>query len=442
MSLTHSAIEQRAPLMLWCSSHTTLAAEEIPMFLEAGYRVVPLLTDFWTFEYKPEIDSQICDAWKSSVDLPADIVNRLQAIRFCANMGQNELSTDEIDLLNEHVDAIYVTVLPNLAMKLSNVFKGTVMFRPFGHGHLNTYTRIAEHLGGNLAAFGKRNNYMWVPILSTLSEPEDQRLCANANHLGAFVTPGRLGSCRWSVEQSQPYVVETIPRIQKQTYYMDIYKQYREDYRDLPVKILGGNPVAGGALNDPAIVGFLDDETYFRTAAEARVSIYHGMSRFHVHYHPIEFMAVGVPVLFHQDSAFAAEGMHFGMTRTDLEDAGMYCSVAQANDMARAALADAQVAQAWSVKQRFFLDEVFNRKKVLDQARWIKRRIAQQRPWTEKQFDTHIEDATSAPQATVPVLVGTESTTKTKRPLTHRVYREFKRVIHRTRGRYVAKNSA
>jgi hypothetical protein len=79
----------RRPLMLWFSSHTTLAAEEIPLLLEAGFRVVPLLTDFWTYKYDPSIDNRICSQWKASVDLPPDIVHKLQSLTLCANEGQN-----------------------------------------------------------------------------------------------------------------------------------------------------------------------------------------------------------------------------------------------------------------------------------------------------------------------------------------------------------------
>lgn len=447
--LANSIANSRPPLLLWCSSHSTLAAEELPLLLEAGFRVIPLLTDFWTFEYKPEIDAQLCSDWKATVDLPTEVVAKLQAIKFCADMGQNEFDPNEIALLNEFVDVIYVTVLPNLAMRLAPLFKGTVIFRPFGHGHLNTYTRIAEHLKGDLSTLRDCPNFMWVPILSTLQEPEDPRLCINANQLSAFVSLGRLGAHRWSATESGPYVVETIPRIEKQPYYMEIYKQYREDHRELPLKILGGNSVGGGTLEDAAIVGFLDDEAYYRTAAEARVSVYHGRSRYHVHYHPIEFMALGVPVLFHRDSAFASEGQRYGMSHADLCEAGMYGSVAEANAMARAALDDARLAEGWSLKQRYFVTEVFSRAKALDQARWIRRRTEQLRPWQEKAAQERLRLEAAAPVA-APVTTSpvTDCPTpaaeparaenivhhnlvesrKARRPIKDRVVREFKRV--------------
>lgn len=429
---------KRAPLLLWCSSHTTLAAEEIPLLLAAGFRVIPLLTDFWTFEYNPEIDQRICGDWKATVGLPMELVKQLQAIKFCADMGQKPFDPAELTLLNEHVDVVYITVLPNLAMRLAPLFKGSVIFRPFGHGHLNTYSRIAEHLNGDLDSLANCPNFMWVPILSTLQEPEDPRLCSNANHLGAFVSLSRLGPVRWSAKTSEPYVVETMPRIQKQPYYMELYKKYREDHGALPLKILGGNPVAGGSLNDPAIVGFLEDADYFRIAAQARVSIYHGTSPYHVHYHPIEFMALGVPVLFHQGSAFAAEGKRYGLTDSDLNEAGMVSSVAQANDMASAALADASLAEEWSIKQRVFLSEVFNRNKALEQARWIRSRTEQLRPWLDKSFVAKPEVFRTAAMTTAQTAVAGEPTCvaarKARRPIPERVVREVKRVWRQALG--------
>jgi hypothetical protein len=345
--------------------------------MEAGFRVIPLLTDFWTYQYDANLDSKICQAWKKTVDLPVEVIQKLQALTFCGDSGQLPFLPHEIELLNKYVDAIYVTVLPNLAIRLTEVFRGTVIFRPFGHGALNNYSNIALHLGTSPDKLIGNVSYIWAPILTTLQEVENPRICLNATHLGAFVTESRLGIKRWDMKDSQPYVVETIPRINKQQYYLDIYHQYRKDHGHLPLKILGGNQPNGGEINDSAIVGFLNDEEYFGQAVQARVSIYHGRSRYHVHYHPIEFMALGIPVLFHEDSAFVSEAMHFGITTAELEKCGMYRTVEQANRMAESALQDPSCALEWSQRQRIFLERIFSRDNALLQARWLKTRVLQ-----------------------------------------------------------------
>ena len=68
----------KRPLMLWCSSHRTLSQEEIPLFLESGFRVIPLLTDFWTLQYDEKLDANLCSDWKQNVELPPDVIKQLQ----------------------------------------------------------------------------------------------------------------------------------------------------------------------------------------------------------------------------------------------------------------------------------------------------------------------------------------------------------------------------
>lgn len=401
------------PLLLWCSSHSTLAHEEIPLLMEAGFRVIPLLTDFWTYQFDASLDSKICQAWKETVDLPGEVVQKLQSLSFCRDSGQPPFLPQELDLLNEYVDAIYMTVLPNLAVRLAEVFRGTVIFRPFGHGALNNYSNVSLHLGASPEKLIGNVNYIWAPILTTLQEVENPRICLNATHLGAFVTEPRLGNQRWKAEHSQPYVVETIPRINKQQYYLDIYHQYRKDHGHLPLKILGGNQPNGGDIKDSSIVGFLSDEEYFGQAVKARVSIYHGRSRYHIHYHPIEFMALGIPVLFHEDSAFVSEAMHFGFTKTDLEKCGMYKTSEQANQMAEAALRDPGIASEWSQRQRIFLEQVFSRNSALLQARWLRTRVVQIK---EQKLPTIEQTVAAAP---------------TKKNLLSRMKKELKRAWQR-----------
>jgi hypothetical protein len=240
---------------------------------------------------------------------------------------------------------------------------------------------------------------------------------------------------RWSAQSSQPYVVETIPRITKQNYYMDMYRQYRADHGHLPIKILGGNPAQGGDLRDPAIVGFLDDHAYYQQAAQARVSIYHGKSRYHVHYHPIEFMALGVPVLFHENSAFAAEGQQAGLSWKELQEAGMYRDIEQANQMASRALQDVSLAEQISRRQRVFVERIFSRDKALDQARWIKSRVHQINGWYKQQSELFRTQQTSK-AAAEPVVTVTPTiqvdAPKPKRTIPVRVYREIKRALRRT----------
>ena len=267
-------------------------------------------------------------------------------------------------------------------------------------------------------------------MLFRSQEIEDPRLYRNPQLLSGFVTRSRLGSSPWKADESEPFVIETIPRIEKQPYYAEMYKNYLADFGDLPLRILGGNSPRGGALNDARIVGRLNDEEYYREACRARISIYHGSSRYHVHYHPVEFMYLGIPVLFHKDCAIAVEAVRSGLDLATLPEYGMYETADEAREMARHALVNVEYAKALSLKQRFFSACVFDRTKALLQARWLRSLCA-----TINQARDNARVAQSREAAAVspfPVVpAGDTKPTKPKRHWSVRTARELRRVWER-----------
>jgi len=363
----------RRPVMLWCSSHGTLSHEEIPLFIQAGFRVIPLLTDMWTFKYRESLDGELNQAWKETIDLPKEVIRIVQALELYSTHPNYKISDADIRVLNEHIDVLYVTVLPNTAIRLAERFAGTVIFRPFGHGHINNYSRVARSMGiTDLEKLRQLDNFIWCPILSTLQDPEEPALWKTPLLLGPFVTPKRVGAQLWRGTRSKPIVAETIPRITAQLYYREIYDQYVKDFGDLPIQILGSNPAKGGDIDDPRIIGRLDDGEYYKRICEARISIYHGQSHYHVHYHPLEYMAMGVPVLFHCKSAIAAEAHDHDVDNEQLALMGMYHDAEEAKQLAQRALRDISWAVRLSEKQKFFTQVIYSRERALYQARWLR----------------------------------------------------------------------
>ena len=374
---------RREPLMLYCSSHRTLATEEIPLYLEAGIRIAPLLVDMWTRTVDRGLVDQLCDDWQASVDVPLEVLEQLQTANF---FGPSEdpdspavsrfggLTPEQMQLLDEHVDAIYVTVYPVAAAALLRWFKGVVIFRAFGHGLLNSYSKILRYYGELVAPFGYHANYVWCPLMSSLRWAEEPAVASNEIMLGHFVSSSRL-QARWTGAASQPYVVETIPRITKQAHYRGVYRQYVRSFGSLPLKIVGDNPRDGGpAIQDERIMGSLSDREYHEAICAGRLSIYQGESPFHLHYHPIEFMRMGVPVLFRNTSGFAHEASAVGIG--SLENLGMYTEPAQAVVLAKKLLADAALAVELSERQRVFSERVFSRARALAGAKMLRSAIA------------------------------------------------------------------
>lgn len=370
------------PLILWCSSHETLAKEEIPLLLEAGFRLIPLLTNMWTMQYDASLDEVICQDWKKTVGLDEKIVREIQACRVFETSPNLELTDREAELLERHVDVFYVTVLPNVASFFFKRFKASVVFRPFGHANIQTYSNISQALGVSLDQYSSAHNFVWCPILRTLMEPENPELCQTSVYLRAFVSPERLGQAKWLGVKSEPIVIDTIPRIHSFDYYNKVYKIYTNDFCDLPLKILGGNQPNGGAdLDDPRIIGRLPDHEYHRLISSARLSIYHGQSRYHLHYHPIEFMFIGLPVLFHKDTPLAVELVIHGIGESEAIDFGMFSTAEEAKARALRMLNDPSLACELSNRQAIFRERIFCREKALDDARWLRTVCEAQLRW-------------------------------------------------------------
>ena len=192
---------------------------------------------------------------------------------------------------------------------------------------------------------------------------------------------------RWIAGKSDPIVIDTIPRIQV-PYYMEIYKRFISDFDGLPLKILGGNqPGGGGDLDDARIVGRLPDDDYHRLISSARVCIYHGQSRYHLHYHPIEFMFIGLPVLFHRNTPFAVELASLGIGETEAAQFGLYSTPEEAKSRALLMLEDPSLASELSNRQAIFRERIFCREKALDEARWLRTVCESQLRWS---VDAHL----------------------------------------------------
>ncbi len=249
------------------------------------------------------------------------------------------------------------------------------------------------------------------------------------NHLGAFDSPERLGPCAGPPALSSPMSLKPFPRITKHrtTWTCTPYRKTMSICRSRYSVATHLKAVTWAIRPLPA---FWMTRSTIGKLLKSRVSIYHGKSRYQVHYHPIEFMALGVPVLFHENSAYAAEGLMAGMTRQTVAGCWHVSDVSHANDMAKSALQDASVAQEWSDRQRIFMEECSFAKKFHDQARWLKSRVIQLRNWYAAHPDQlHRAESVTAAAIAAPA---PEPVVKIRRPMPVRIYRELKRALRKT----------
>ena len=81
-------------------------------------------------------------------------------------------------------------------------------------------------------------------------------------------------------------------------YYANVYREFKKDFNDIP-HVIGG--WQSKEINDPAIIGGVDRIKFDDLLRNLRVMYYHSHEPHHVHYHPLEAMAMGMPVVFMQE---------------------------------------------------------------------------------------------------------------------------------------------
>ena len=86
------------------------------------------------------------------------------------------------------------------------------------------------------------------------------------------------------------------PRINSSEYYNNIYKKFKQSFGSMPHVIPGAQPVK--VKNDPSVIGFINTEKYIELFRTSKVMFYLSNEERHLHYHPIEAVKYGLPVVF------------------------------------------------------------------------------------------------------------------------------------------------
>jgi hypothetical protein len=88
-------------------------------------------------------------------------------------------------------------------------------------------------------------------------------------------------------------------------YYTKIYEQFKRDLKGYDFTILGKNNELV-KKTDPQIANDLSDRDYYQTMSTHLAMYYHGTEPRHVHYHPLEAIVIGLPVIFYAQSLLAS----------------------------------------------------------------------------------------------------------------------------------------
>lgn len=273
----------------WFLNHRTLHDAEVPLLRSFGFEV-----------YTPKIigtgaEFRSCvpfwDDDRALTLAPADL-RLLNATDFYRRPWSPGISA----LLAREFDLVVCSFYPELVSSALRAFPGIIMLRAFGREGANRYSDLLR-LDDLALIAGSGGRIRFAPSYGEIAGIEGPVLRAAALHLPLALPPDpALDPAAWTGERAQLLFV--CPEIATSPYYAAVHREIGRWFGDLPHVIAGQQPAP---VADPAVLGFVPRQAYRQLYLASRAMIYTSREPRHLHYHPLEAVAAGLPLVYLRD---------------------------------------------------------------------------------------------------------------------------------------------
>ena len=288
--------------VLWICNHATLMDVECRLLQKLGFEV-----------FVPKIlgdnrSSTISYDFDKNLTVPADVLHALNQFDFY----HKEWSSDMAAIVNKYF-AFCVNVYPAI-FNVVKSFKGKVVLRAFGYQSNVNYeqTTIEE----NAKIKGIRHKFKPREIVYDNEMMRQLYKIRKRFYLGvayrqiipnetpffqkrSVFLPLGMPQSIWKNENTWvgggDKIMFVCPSIEN-PYYNDIYNSFKKNFGDLPHLIFGAQ--SREYPDDKSIVGFLGRSEFDKYMQTLPVMFYHSTEPRHLHYHPLEAICYGMPVIF------------------------------------------------------------------------------------------------------------------------------------------------
>ena len=298
----HSGIVPSTPIeyvaknnILYLLAHKTLTDFEIPIIISRGYGVfIP--------KKKTSLDkmNSLCDDFykydDSLQNINASELNILNDIDWYNN--NITLTQNIINLLNTNFKYIFITLLTsdNLLIQLIQNFKGFIYYRFFGlESNLSYKDMVIKYTSPRVKyIFGYYDIYNYEQSLSSFFNVN------NSNIVRIGCPDNFIKTYENTHKGTNNKICFVCSKINHCPYYTNIYNEFIRNFgTKYDYMLLGKN---NETLIDNKKYNNLSDNEYFNKMSECKLMYYHSMEPRHLHYHPIEALIIGLPVLFYRQS--------------------------------------------------------------------------------------------------------------------------------------------
>ncbi len=323
---------QKCGRVLWILNHTTLMEWEVPMLLAEGFevfvpKVLPVGPNGRT--------ATVTDAYDSSLSIPADDLAWLNTVNFY----DAPLCRRTAETINRHFNvAIAASIYPGLYY-LMRCFAGKIFMRAFGHAgdfdyesatatipfdslDRSSYTPLSAWPGRLAARLRDRLPITDRPtfhnvVMNEMTRVRDRLYLAAAyeqiiDHERPFLRrrsvfmplalPESLLRADDTWTGGEDRLLFICPNIDQIDYYRRIYLRFREELGMFPSWIAGRQDLAGVdaplSTEDGGILGYVSRERLDELLRRCYCMFYHSQEPRHLHYHPLEAIAIGMPLVY------------------------------------------------------------------------------------------------------------------------------------------------
>ncbi|MCA1293921.1 hypothetical protein LBW89_12915 [Paenibacillus sp. alder61] len=274
-------------------NHDTLSKFELPLLRNLGFEI-----------YTPKVvPKEILQAsgsvvfdYDKTLTIPEEDIKVLNQYNFYQN---EEMPFFIKHLVNKYFDIAFVMFDFYALQKLIVGFEGHIFARAFGLGDNIAYTDITQKVysEGLLLKLEQIKERFWFSqCYSNISENETGIF----NEKALFMPLG-LPDDFYNIENewngNEQKLLFFCSRIKVFEESERIYRQFKKDFSGFDYIIAGNQPIP---VDDPQVTGFLEREQLNELYKCCKVMFYHSTYPRHVHYHPLEAMIAGMPVVYLQ----------------------------------------------------------------------------------------------------------------------------------------------
>ena len=277
--------------ILWLLNHTTLREFEIPLLRELGFEVfTPKVIPNWK-EFR---SGSVTYEYDASLSIPQEDLDILNSHDFY--FGEMPLKVRNV--MNKYFGIAMPTPFADMTIQMVRHFKGRMFVRAFGTHGKDTYDDVYRQYGGpqlQRAIYDLFDRFWLAACYESILEAEHPFFQRNGVYLPLGI-PEKFFTLEntWTGEKKSLLFV--CPSIKSSpSYYGKIYKEFKRDFRGFPYAIAGEQSIP---VRDSKVLGKLPRDAYDAMMQQSRVMYYHSREARHLHYHPLEAIIIGIPVIY------------------------------------------------------------------------------------------------------------------------------------------------